>query len=150
MLATVKIAVFTIGSLLVGQLFGDISAKGEATVILNVLAIAAIAGSMLIYSRIKAALLVSESASKSWQSESDAQKERADRNAEALKTATLAQTELIAKLAALEQRPDLSVMQQLIAEGTESMKKHETQAAARTDRLIAVLEERLPPKQEAA
>ena len=150
MIATVKIAVFVIGSILVGSMTGDLTVSGEATLILNILAVAAIAGSMLVYSRIKAALVVSESASKSWQSESDAQKERADRNADALKQATLAQTELIAKLAAFEQRPDLTKLEGLIAQSVESMKQHEIKAGERTERLIEAVQSLQPPTQEAA
>lgn len=136
------------GFVLVGRLFDGV--YDQASAILDVLAIASIAGSMLVYSRIKAALVVSESAAKSWESEADAQKERADRNADLLKQATLAQTELIAKNAALEQRPDLTKLEHLVAESTSVMKDHEAHAGERTERLIEAVQSLQPPTQEAA
>lgn len=146
---TYKLLAFAVGATAVlGRVFDGF--HGEIAAVLDVIAVATIAGTALVYSRVKAALLVSESAVNSWREEAAAQKQRADRNNSDLQSAVLAQTELIAKVAALEQRPDLSKLESLVAEGTDSMKKHEVAAGQRTDRLIATLEARLPPKQEAA
>lgn len=148
MLIIAKVVTVTAAlALMIGQLFGTVSEQMRS--LLDLLAIAGIAGAMFVYSRAKGALTVSESSSKSWQSEAAAQKERADRNSAELAAAKLAQTELIAKVAALEQRPDLTRLEHLISEGTEAMKHHEVAAGERTDRLIEILEQRLPT-QEAA
>jgi hypothetical protein len=112
----------------------------QASAILDVIAVASIAGAAFLYSRVKAALLVSESAGKSWHEEAEAQRNRADRNATDLKESEQAKLKLLATVAALEARPDLSKLEALVAESTESMKRHELSAADRTDRLIAAVE----------
>ena len=112
----------------------------QASAILDVAALAAIFGSFLVYSRMKAALLVSESTAKSWHEERDAEKARAERNAYDLKASEDEKIKLLAKLAALEAKPDLSTLEGLVRESTESMKNHEIAAGKRTERLIAAVE----------
>lgn len=124
--------------IVLGALFDK--AYDQASAILDVVAVATVAGSVFAYSRIKAALVVSESAGKSWHEEADAQKERADRNAKELKDAEFERTKLIAEIAALNQRPDLTRLEGLVAESTESMKNHEIKAGERTERLITAVE----------
>ena len=114
--------------------------SGDTGLFLDIAAIAAIFGSMLAYFRMKAALTASEAAAKAWHEERDAQKARADRNAFDLKMVEEDKVKLLATVAALESRPNLTTLEGLVRESTESMKRHELAAAERTDRLITAVE----------
>lgn len=128
-----SIAVSTVASLVAA--FTD-----DTSLFLDFAALTAIFGSMLAYFRMKAALTASESAGKAWHEERDAQKARAERAAFDLKMVEEDKLKLLAKVAALESRPDLTTLEGLVRESTESMIRHELAAAERTDRLIAAVE----------
>jgi hypothetical protein len=118
--------------------------SGDVSTILDVAALAAIFGSFLAYTRMKSALLASESAGKAWHEERDAEKARAERLALHLKMAEEEKLKLLATVASLETRPDLSRLEGLVMEQLDSMKRHEEMAATRTDRLIAAVESLAP------
>lgn len=130
-----SIAVSTVAASLAVATFSD-----DTSLILDIAAIAAIFGSMLAYFRMKAALTASESAGKAWHEERDAQKARAERGAFDLKMVEDEKLKLLAKVAALESRPDLTTLEGLVRESTASMLRHELAAAERTDRLIVAVE----------
>jgi hypothetical protein len=128
--------------LVVANLFDGV--YDRTSVIIDFIAIAAIVGSMLVYSRTKAALAVAESATKSWHEEAEAQRDRADRTAYDMKLEIEAKLKLLAQVASLEARPDLTRLESLVAEATEATKNHEVSAGARTERLIAAIEKLTP------
>jgi hypothetical protein len=116
----------------------------EISAILGFTALAAIVGSVLTYNRIRAALVASEAAGKAWREERDAAASHVQRVQASLVVANDEKTKLIAEVAALEKRPDLSRLESLVSESTDSMKRHEVSAAERTDRLIAAIEKIQP------
>lgn len=134
--------------LVLGSLFDK--TYDQASAILDVIAVASIAGAVFVYSRTKAALLVSESAQKSWHEEAEAQEARADRNASDLKESEQEKLKLLATVAALESKPDLARLESLVAESTMHMKDHEVKAGERTERLIAAVQKLTPPDKVAA
>lgn len=122
----------------------------DLSAILDIAAVAAIFGSFLVYSRTRAALVASEAAGKAWHEERDAVHARAERLTYDLKMSDEEKLKLIAKVAALEQRPDLTRLEGLVAESTQSMKDHEIAAGERTERLIAAVENLAVNQQSAA
>jgi endonuclease/exonuclease/phosphatase (EEP) superfamily protein YafD len=112
----------------------------DLSTLLDLAALAAIFGAFLAYTRVRAALVASEAAGKAWHEERDAEKARSERISYDLKMSEDEKVKLLATVAALEQRPDLSRLESLVAESTESMKRHELSAADRTERLIAAVE----------
>lgn len=112
----------------------------DLSTLLDIAALAAIFGSFLVYSRTRAALVASEAAGKAWHEERDAEHARSERLVYDLKMSEDEKVKLIAKVAALEQRPDLTRLEGLVAESTEAMKAHELKAGERTERLIAAVE----------
>lgn len=112
----------------------------QASAILDVVALAAIFGSFLAYSRVKAALIASEASAKAWHEERDAEKARAERTAYDLKMSEDEKLKLLATVASLESRPDLSRLEDLMSESTASIKRHEIAAAERSERLIAAVQ----------
>ena len=132
------VALKVTGAFFVLYLFDPVFDQSSA--ILDVAAVAAIFGSVLTYNRIKASLTAAESAGKAWHEERDAAVAARDRLGAELKLAAEAKVELIARIAALEQRPDLTKLESLVSESTASMLRHETAAAQRTDRLITAIE----------
>lgn len=112
----------------------------QTSAILDVVAIAAIFGSVMTYNRIKAALTASESTGKAWREERDAALAHVGRIEKDMAIAQEEKVSLVAKLTALEQRPDLTRLQELVAEATAATKNHEVAAGARTERLITAVE----------
>jgi hypothetical protein len=117
--------------------FGSTS---DLSVILDIAALAAIFGSLLVYSRTKAALVAAEAAGRAWHEERDAEHAHSERLVLALKQSEDAKVVLIAQVAALEARPDLTRLEGLVAESTQAMKTHELKAGERTERLIAAVQ----------
>lgn len=116
----------------------------QASAILDVVAIAAIFGSVMTYNRIKAALLASEATGKAWREERDAAISRVNRIASDLASTTDEKIVLLARVTALEARPDLTRLEGLVAEATTATKNHETKAGERTERLIAAVQALTP------
>lgn len=114
--------------------------SNDLSAVLDIAALAAIFGSFLVYSRTRAALIASEAAGKAWHEERDAEHARSERLVYDLKMSDEEKLKLIAKVAALEQRPDLTRLEGLVAESTAAMKAHEIKAGERTERLIAAVE----------
>lgn len=112
----------------------------QSSFVLDVAAVAAIVGSVAAYNRLRTALTASEASAKAWHEEREAALARAERLQEDLKAMADEKVKLLAKVAALEGRPDLTRLEGLVAESTESMKRHELSAAIRTDRLIVAIE----------
>jgi hypothetical protein len=127
-----------VATLIVFSLFD--ATWSDASIVLDIVAVAAIVGSVAAYNRLRTALGASEAAATAWHEERDAAVAARDRITEDLKATADARVELIAKVAVLEQRPDLTKLESLVQASTDSMLRHETQAAARTDRLIGAIE----------
>lgn len=137
-------------------------ANGEISNLIDLAALAAIFGSFLAYNRIKTALTASEAAGNAWHEECEAAKTRAERATEELKASEKERLALVAKVAVLEQRPDLGKLEVAItslAETastrletlTEATVTHEKNAEARSHRIVdAIKEINAPlPKEEA-
>lgn len=112
----------------------------DASIVLDLVAVAAIVGSVAAYNRLKTALAASEAAASAWHEERDASVARAERVEQELKDKASENVALVAKIAALELRPDLTKLESLVDSSNQSMLRHETQAAERTDRLISAIE----------
>lgn len=128
----------TVGAWIVWSLFDPHWA--DASVVLDLLAVAALVGSFAAYNRLKTALGASEAAAAAWHEERDAAVAARDRLTESLKEADEKKVTLIAQVAALNERPDLTSLESLVAESNASMLRHEKAAALRTDRLISAIE----------
>lgn len=122
----------------------------DISTLLDLAALAAIFGSFLVYSRTRAALVASEAAGKAWHEERDAEHARSERLSYDLKQSDDEKVKLIAKVAALEQRPDLTRLEGLVAEATAATKAHEINAGERTERLIAAVENLATGQRDAA
>lgn len=122
----------------------------DLSALLDIAALAAIFGAFLVYSRTRAALVASESSAKAWHEERDAEHARSERLVYDLKMSDEEKLKLIAKVAALEQRPDLTRLEGLVAQSTQAMKDHEIKAGERTERLIAAVENLAVNQQSAA
>ena len=127
------LAAKTVGVVAVLATIFDGSWSDAASIVVDVVALATIAGALTIYSRTKVALSVSESTARSWHEEKDAAVARADR----LLTDS---SSLRATIAVLENRPDLTVLQLLVSDQTKAMARHETSAETRADRIVAAIE----------
>jgi hypothetical protein len=128
----------TVGAWIVWSLFDP--HWNDASVVLDLVAVAAIVGSVTAYNRLRTALVASEGAASAWHEERDAAVAARDRLAEYLTDLEEKKVALIAQVAALSERPDLTNLEALVAESTASMLRHETAAAARTERLIGAIE----------
>lgn len=127
-------------------------ASGDASTILDLAALAAIFGAFLAYNRMKTALVASESAAKSWHEEADAAAAKADRLVGELKLSEKERLEVVAKVTALEQRPDLSKLEAAVAglaeaaaaqlgALTEATVRHEENAELRSERIVNAIKE---------
>lgn len=132
------VALKVTGAYLVLSLFDGVYDQPSA--ILDVIALAAIFGSVVTYNRIKAALGASEAAGKAWREERDAALSHVNRISLDLTVSNDEKVKLIAQVSALEQRPDLTKLEGLVANSTASMLRHETAAELRTERLITAIE----------
>jgi vacuolar-type H+-ATPase subunit E/Vma4 len=124
---------------------------GTTSTIINVLALAAIFGSLFNYNRLKSALTASEATGKAWHEERDAALAAKERALEEVRRTEKEKLALVAKTTALEARPDLqglssaietlasSATAQLVAL-TEATLQHETNAQERSVRIVAAIE----------
>lgn len=127
-------------------------ANDQISNIIDLAALAAIFGSFLAYNRIKTALTASEAAGNAWHEESEAAQARAARAIEELKESEKERLALVAKVTALEQRPDLGKLESAItvlAETassqltalTEATVTHEKNAETRSHRVVGAIKE---------
>lgn len=137
MIDTAIVGLKVVGAYLVLSLFDG--HFDQASLILDVIAICAIGGAVLTYNRIKAALVASESAGKAWREERDAALSHVNRISLDLTVANDEKVKLIAKVTALEAKPDLTRLEGLVAEATAATKDHEVKAGERSERLIAAV-----------
>lgn len=124
----------------------------QSSAIVDVAAVAAIFGSFMAYNRIKTALAASEAAGKAWHEERDAEYARAERGWAEAKRTEQTRLELVARVTALEARPDLGRIESLVRQGADDlhmhqesdakwMRQHERNAEERTKRLVAAIQD---------
>lgn len=143
MIDVAVVALKAVGALLVLSLFDPVF--DQASAILDVVAVAAIFGAVTAYNRIKASLTAAESSGKAWREERDAALAHVSRISLDLTAMQDEKVSLLARLASLEARPDLTRLEGLVAEATAATKNHEIKAGERTERLIAAVERLTPP-----
>lgn len=100
--------------------------------VIDIIVLAAAIGVTLAYNRQKQALAASESASQSWRDERDAAVSKAERLVEE-------NAKNIARVAALESRPDLTVLEKRIDSLKQAYVDHDKNAEDRADRIIEAI-----------
>lgn len=116
----------------------------QTSALLGFIGLAAIFGSVLTYNRIKASLTAAESAGKAWREERDAALSHVNRISLDLTGMQDEKVKLVAQVTALESRPNLTRLEELVAEATAATKNHEVMAGERTERLISAVEKLTP------